>query len=503
MNNIKTADEVSAALERAQYEMSTERRLARVGLKQRQELAPIIERYSDLYRPEQIEAVNAERGAAQGERQEELRRLYFALLDGYVDARAAPIYDEVVTSFATATATVDGTSYPFHALAPTISSTDDAALRERLLDGMVQVVTTLNPLLSRQQEVIETALREIGFDRYIDFVAAAKRVDYAAFAATISRTLEATQSLYRRYVGAWIQAELGRPLDGTSSAHTYWLRRNQVPDTLFPAEKMQPALRRSLLDMGIDLDRQTQIHIDAEDRPTKNPRACVFGARVPGEVHLIIKPTGGKGDYEAFFHEAGHAEHFACTDPSLPFAFRALQSSMAQLELFSYLMQNLVNDPLWLQTYLDLSPEQAALVSYRAALNDLFMLRRYCAKYLYEYEFFTQPAVNAPELYAADLRRQVGFVYPAAFWQYDRDPAFYSADYLRAWFGHAQVLAALQERFGSRWWADAEAGAYVRGLWQQGVRPDIEDVVQQVGAKPWDVEALLGYYEQRITRAGG
>src|SRR5262249_36490469 len=161
-------------------------------------------------------AVNAERVAAQGERHDELTRLYYALMDGYVDARAATVYDEVVTSFATASATVDGISYSFHALMPAIATSDDAARRERLLDGMVTVVSALNPLLTRQQEVIESAIQEVGFARYIDFVAAVKRVDYAAFAATISRTLEATQPLYERYVGAWIQTEFGRPLDGTS-----------------------------------------------------------------------------------------------------------------------------------------------------------------------------------------------------------------------------------------------------------------------------------------------
>lgn len=495
---VKSVDEVSAALERAYYEIATEVRLVRVGLKERQETAPIVERYRPLYTREQIAAVRAAMERAAGERREELARLHAALLNGYVDAQVATLYDEAISALAAATATVDGQTYPFHNLQPTITRSDDPALRERLLGGMVEVIAGHNPLLARLQSETEAAMADLGYKGYLDFITAIKRVDYAGFADVVERTLEVTQSLYEAHVAPWVRDEVGQPLGNLSCAHSYWLRRNQVPADLFPAERLEPSLRRSLAAMGIDLDAQTNIHIDAADRPTKNPRACCFGARIPAEVHLITKPTGGKGDYDSFFHEAGHAEHFACTDPALPFAFRKLAPSMAQMELFSYLMENLVNDPEWLQTYLDFSPRQANFVAYRAALADLVLLRRYCAKYLYEYAYFSRGG-DGPALYSEGLRRHTGFAYPPEFWQHDRDAGFYAADYLRAWFGHAQVLAALQERYGARWWADTEAGAALRDLWRAGVRPEIEDVVREMGGTPWDTGALRRYYEERLA----
>src|SRR5256714_6225429 len=495
---VKSADEVSAILDHAFYELATETRLARVGLKERQETAPIVERYRYLYTRPQIAAVRAEMEAATGERREELARLHSALLDGYIDPHVAALDDEVVTSLATATATVDGQTYPFHALVPTMTRTDDPGLREQLLEGMVEVIAPRNALMARMQGETEAAIAELGYTSYPGFFAAIKRIDYPRFAEVIARVLAATRRLYEQHVPAWVQDEIGRPLDGLSCAHFYWLRRNQVPANLFPAEQMVETLRRSLQGMDIDLDQQPNIHIDAEDRPSKNPRACVIGARIPGEVHLIIKPTGGKGDYDAFFHEAGHAEHFANTDPALPFAFRRLSVSMAQAELFSYLMENLVNDPTWLQTYMGHTPRQAAFVAYRAALTDLILLRRYGAKFLYEYALFSAGG-DGPALYAEGLRRHTGFAYPAAFWQYDRDPGFYSADYLRAWFGHAQVVTALRERYGPRWRADPQAGDAVRNPWPAAARPEIEDVVRELGGTPWDTDTLVHYYEQRLA----
>lgn len=110
---IKSLDEVSATLEQAYYELMTEARLARVGLKERQETAPIVARYETLYTKEQIEALRGEiERAGDGERREELIRLHNALLEGYVEARVAALDDEVVSSFAAATTEVDGETYP-------------------------------------------------------------------------------------------------------------------------------------------------------------------------------------------------------------------------------------------------------------------------------------------------------------------------------------------------------------------------------------------------------
>src|SRR5436305_6232545 len=186
---VKSADEVSAILEQAYYELATETRLARVGLKERQETAPIVERYRYLYTQPQIEAVRAEMEAATGERREELARLHSALLDGYIDTRVAALDDEVVTSLATATATVDGQTYPFHALVPTITRTDDPGLRERLLEGMIEVLAPRNALMARLQGETEAAIAELGYSSYPGFFAAFKRVDYPRFTEVIEHLL--------------------------------------------------------------------------------------------------------------------------------------------------------------------------------------------------------------------------------------------------------------------------------------------------------------------------
>jgi len=81
-------------------------------------------------------------------------------------------------------------------------------------------------------------------------------------------------------------------------------------DEYFRKDNLLGAYEPTLLGIGLDPASRVNIHIDTEKRPTKNPRARCYAPNPPDEIHLLIKPVGGLEDYLAFFHEAGHAQHF-------------------------------------------------------------------------------------------------------------------------------------------------------------------------------------------------
>ena len=116
---------------------------------------------------------------------------------------------------------------------------------------------------------------------------------------------------------------------------------------------MLPALEATLEGLGIDLRAQQNIHLDVEDRPLKTPRAFCSPIEVPGRVMLVIKPMGGPDDWHALFHEAGHAEHFAHTSPSLSMEARRLGDN-AVTEGWAMLLEYLVDDPAWHARRLDM-----------------------------------------------------------------------------------------------------------------------------------------------------
>ena len=57
-----------------------------------------------------------------------------------------------------------------------------------------------------------------------------------------------------------------------------------------------------------------------------------------------------------------------------------------------------------------------------------------------------------------------------ATWLDDVDSGFYVASYLRAWALEDRWWAGLRERFGERWWGEADAGRWLTGIWRGGQR---------------------------------
>ena len=137
---------------------------------------------------------------------------------------------------------------------------------------------------------------------------------------------------------------------------------------------------------------------------TKSPRAFCAPIEVPDRVVLVIQPMGGPDDWRALFHEAGHTEHFAHTSPDLLMEEKRLGDN-AVTEGWAMLLEHLTNDPAWLSRRLDFPDPQG--FAGEGALQLLWLVRRYCAKLLYELEFHAAgdpPRARAP-LRRAALRR--------------------------------------------------------------------------------------------------
>ena len=184
---------------------------------------------------------------------------------------------------------------------------------------------------------------------------------------------------------------LGRRLEELGLPALGELRRCDLPrffrapdlDAQYPADRLLESFRSTLAGLGVDLDEQDNVHLDTEARRTKSSRAFCSVPRVPDEVYLVIAPHGGRDDYAALFHEGGHAEHYAHTDPKLAFEFRMLGDNSVT-EAFAFLLQHLVDEERWMRKRLGVEDAEAAVAQASAAR--LALLRRYAAKLAYELE---------------------------------------------------------------------------------------------------------------------
>jgi hypothetical protein len=253
---------------------------------------------------------------------------------------------------------------------------------------------------------------------------------------------------------------------------------------------MVPALKATLADLGIDLDSQENVHLDIEQRPQKSPRAFCSAIEIPDKVMLVIQPIGGADDWRAFFHEAGHAEHYGNTSRDLAMEEKRL-GDVAVTEGWAMLLQHLTDEPAWLSRRLDFPrPNEYAA---EGMMWLLFFVRRYSAKLLYELEFFDGGDLEAMPQRYVELLGDATKVEPSqANYLGDIDAGFYVYSYLRSWAFEAQLRDHLRERFGTDWFTSREAGSLLRELWSEGQRPTADELLREVSGSEIELEAVTG-----------
>jgi hypothetical protein len=488
-----TYDEIVQGLRDSNYELQNEGRLVRAGLKTEQDTVSIVERYAWLYSDEALDAVGEPAD-------EERRRVRAAVQQGIVDRRTAAGNDRLSTFYANALAPVGDDEVPFYTTHAQVVAEPDPRRREALANGAGAVMAEAEDLHLEVEATVHEVIRGFGMGGYTAYWSALKAVDYGALRAELVRVAGAAEDLYR----AWVQPRMesvGSSYGECPQAHVPHFRGMPQHDAWFTRERFEAAMRRTFEDLGLELFSAPTIHLDLADRPAKNPRASVWVPEAGREVHLLVRPAGGSTDYAAFLHESGHALHFGLSDRAIGWPLANLGRSMAYAELWSFLVERIGHDPAWIAEATGASDADAERISTDHAGVDLMLFMRYVGKLSAELELYAGDPldpVRGQRVYAGTTGARTGFRYDPRAWQFDRDPGYYSADYLRAWLAEAAVEERLRERFGERWWASREAGTWLREQWRRGWAPEAEETVAEVGGRPWSGDALLERLERRL-----
>lgn len=477
-------------LEQMNYEIATESRLNRVGLKDTQDIDSILKKYEYLYTDETIEFVSKKRKEVTDPAEKEnLERLYYTLLGSNMYSHIAKLSDELQVKLANASVKYKDKEIPYFALHGMIQKEPSFDEREALsaLSEEVHVRFTADKQALLREDL--KLLNEKTGLNYITYYEQQKLMKYGEFAANLKASMERLRPLYIDVMTKWAKKKLDRPFENISKAHVSFLMKGGQFDKYFPVGGMVDRLKESLLKMDIDFRDYPNILIDLEERAKKNPRACCYGAKVPQEIHLILKPFGGLTDYDTFLHEGGHALHYGSVDEQLSYPLRELSRDHSLTETYAFLLQNLTLEPQWL-TSMGVPAEVAQQIRYEKVISDLYMYTRYTAKFVSELEFFGQKDITNGNIYADTLTKYTGFVYKPTSYLFDMDEGFYSADYLRAWLAEAQLSHFLKKDFGANWWENPESGHFLRSLWAKGTQPVVEQLMESFGYKPFDTHVL-------------
>jgi hypothetical protein len=466
-------DRYRAQADQFMTEISREHYLHFSGQKDEFEIEPIYERHADLF---SRAAVDELRGSGN-------RELLFFAVQGLMGQETKAEEAEVARREAALQIEVDGQAIPLRQSPVVQANESDPDRRAAIERARLDVSTReLTPLQLQTHERAAEITRELGWSSMVELCEELSGIDLAALEQQTEALIAETEPAYEPLVEPELQRHLGLGFAELRRSDIPAFMRAPALDDAFPPERAIPALRQTLAGLGIDLDAQRNVTVDAEARPTKTPRAFCAPVRVPGEIYLMISPQGGRDDTETLLHEAGHTEHFAHVAPSLPFERRLLGDN-SFTEAFAFLFQYLTEEPAWLEDVLGV--DGTPLAGYAQAVKLIF-LRRYSAKLAYERRLHAPGAdLSAmPGEYARRLSAAVHVDWPRETWISDVDGFFYSACYLRAWAAERALRAHLVEQYGERWFAEPEAGDLLRRIWSKGQRAVAEELLEELGAPP-------------------
>ncbi len=476
-------DRLDAEAEAFSRDLTREYYLNGAGLKEDLSIVPIFGRHARLFTKKMIAALDA--APHDDERWPPLRAF---VVEGYLENAAKSLSETIAARETSDAATWDSKEAPYRALPVLIANEADADRRHDI-DGLrIELTAAQNPLREERWDALHAEARALGYADYVALCGDVGRLALDDLAAPLEAFLWDSEATYRsrlrRYLG-----DIGVAPAAAERSDLAYLFRSPQFDSHFPPERLLPSLRETLAALGIDLDHQAGVRLDVEARPQKSPRAFCAPIVIPGEVMLVINPQGGQDDYAALFHEAGHTEHLAHVDASLPFAARGLGDNSVT-EAFAFVIEHLMYDAGWLRQRLGWR-DAAHFVAFKR-FRKLFFVRRYAAKLLYELELHRSDNPRSKSKRYADLlTSHLGVRYNPADYLFDVDDGFYCARYLRAWAFEAQLRRHLETDFGGQWFLSAEAGARLKRLWFMGQRRPVEELARETGHAGLDFRPLF------------
>lgn len=430
------------------------------------DLTTLYREYKNLFIRDSISATTAAIEKEQDPVQKKALQFFKNYLQTEFIGKETSIYDDIQSDLeAELKVLVNGSLVPYRDLTGVISNEPERLKRGELVKEEYRTYDLLNKVvLNRHFDEAHRLAKELGYKDYAELSAAVKMVDLDALIAEFEKFLDASETIYKKL------------FDMTSPIPRSEFHRSDIPyllgardfDKYFPKEKLIPSLKTTWKALGVNIDEQSNVMLHDKELPKKNPRAVCFPLRVPEEIRTSIKPSGGKSDYDALFHEFGHAEHFAHSKTPI-WEFQQLGSN-AVTESYAYLFESLPSNLLWLDEYLSIADKDRPAYRLRVIFTEIYMARRYMAKTIYEVKFH-RGSTTPKEDYRKIMSRAYGFELTdeeATRYLSDIDSFIYAVDYAQAFILRAMLEAKLKNICGQAWWHCPEAYNMLSNLWASG-----------------------------------
>ncbi|MFH1400311.1 MAG: hypothetical protein ABIH41_02230, partial [Nanoarchaeota archaeon] len=474
-----------------------------VGLKQEIDTKKVVERFADLFCEDTLAIIVKERETEQDPlRRRRLNMMYFSIHAGIMERKVVHLSDRAENFASKASVRFEGKRVPYMNVPNVMMNLPSHAKRSKLTAATVPIRRKLLAMTEEQMKRIDAMIEEKGFDNYFVYCQTAKDTDLLALADQLREVLVDTKNEYRKSLYARLKRINVSPKVARQHDVSFMMRGHDF-DSYFPKEKLVPTLKSTLAGMGFHIDRQKNIRLDVSDRPNKRARAFCYPIKVPSDVRLVVKPSGGPGDYDTILHESGHAEHYANMPAGLRYEFQYLGDN-AITESFAYLFEYLIHDEHWLSWAVGLEGKQADELVRFELFQKLMFIRRYAAKLIYEIKLYTKDLrvlddrfeptqkmyASRAQMYQRILGEATMVKYDQVNYLLDLDSGFYAADYCLAWLLEAQHRANLRKRFGAMWWTNPKTGVFLRRMYATGTTYTPQELVRRFYKQPISITYL-------------
>ena len=260
---------------------------------------------------------------------------------------------------------------------------------------------------------------------------------------------------------------------------------------MFPAAQMTAVMSNFLKGIGIHLTRQDGLTLQEQQVHAIPGYAACAVVDPPRDVRLSFSLQDGYGAYAAFFREMGRAQ-FALHIHNASPVFQQLRPSPLP-DLFAGWFENVLADPAWAAARLGIPDGDPYFA--RRAFARLFRLRLAAASLS---GLLTPGGSDWQAQYSAVLHIRL-------------DPS--EIDWLRSRIRgrlaatrmillpvlEAQLRRYLQEQFGTAWYDQIACGKFLKEIWQEGRRTDLEELQKIIGAERLDGGVMMA----EINRMAG
>jgi hypothetical protein len=462
------------------------------GQKNNLNISGINEEFAHLFSRENIKYLRDLKDRSTGDEKKKASCLLKFCTEGFIEAQTKTLVDEIAGDETKAKIVVDGKKIPFRYSEILLTNEPDKARRDDIDDKRNRIVAEyLNKNLYKYWETMHRQASDMGFSGYSELFSYLKEEDFSILEYAMDKLLTQTQKLYEDRFGALLRGELGIALKSSRRSDFAYLKRAKKYDKFFKKSSLVGVFKNTLFEMGIDIYKYNNIYFDVEERENKSPRAFCCTPDVPGEIYLVVMPSGGQDDFEALLHEGGHALHFGTTGKNLDFEYRCLGDN-AVTEGYAFCMEQLMQNPGWLMDFLKMDRDTAREFVYFSNLLKLWFCRRYAGKLKYELILHDGKPLKGKESVYREILSSVNLMdYPEENYLKDVDDGFYCTNYIRAWIFQAQLKGYIQDKFGYDWYKKKKAGSFMKELWSYGQKYNTDEILSQLGFSGMDIDYLI------------